>query len=163
MSDSAIYVVVGSNGLVKVGKSSKPSQRIQSLKRDFKLMGNEVIDFYQSKPFSSSWQAERELIKFSKNYPGSNVVFGREYFKDIDPSVCIEKAKELEIFGIEEERKAKIRRDEINEADRLASEKRLAAKEKKAQALKDKHFAEFIELQKSGLIPIPELSTKEQK
>lgn len=163
MSDSAIYVVVGSNGLIKVGMSANPSKRIQSLKRDFKLMGNEVIDFYQSEAFGTSWQAERELIDFSKNYPGASVVFGREYFQGIDASVCIEKAKALETLGMEEMRRAERRRNEIREADRVAAEKRAATKEKKMQALKDAHFAEFIELQKSGQIPIPEVTTKEPK
>lgn len=163
MTDSAVYVAVGSNGLVKVGRSSRPKIRLQSLKRDFKLMGNEVINFYHSEPFRNSWSAEYELIKFAREYEGVEVAYGREFFRCIDPDACIEKAKSLAIAGLNEMREAERIKEEERKAYRDAAEKRAKTKEKKMEDLRQKHFAEFIELQKSGQMPIPELATKEAK
>lgn len=161
MKKEALYVAAGVAGLVKVGRTSAPHSRESCLRRDFRMLGDEISSFAIT-PFLGTYasQEEKELIDFVKSLQGSSLVHGREYFKGVDPAECFEKASTI----------AKQRLDEIAEAKKRHEiymdaliKKREAKKAKKLQELEDlkkQHFSEFIEMQKQGLIPIPEVTNE---
>lgn len=159
MKKEALYVAAGLGGLVKVGRTSAPQTRESALRRDFKMLGDEIASF-EITPFLGAYasQEEKELLDFVRSLNGADLVHGREYFKGVSPSECFEKATAIANKRLEEILEAKKRHEiyieELNKKREAKRQKQTLALE----SLKKQHFLEFFEMQKKGILPIPDVS-----
>jgi hypothetical protein len=79
--DGHVYVVEFTSGVVKVGKSTRPTDRLASHAKYAQIHGGDIRQSWISERHHGCSDTERKLIDLCKMR--GEVVFGKEYFRGI--------------------------------------------------------------------------------
>ncbi|MFI7330668.1 GntR family transcriptional regulator [Micromonospora aurantiaca (nom. illeg.)] len=88
-----IYVLEFSNGVIKVGSTKNPRQRLQVHVKDFQLSGATLDRYWLSEPFPEYLVAESKLIEYGT--AESESVIRKEYFTGLVFGEVVAAAEEL--------------------------------------------------------------------
>jgi hypothetical protein len=93
----SIYVLGHKSGIVKVGLSSSPTQRLGALKRAARQLGDDIPNAWVSEPHPNARSNERKLIEHCRATGKLSAGTERgEYFRKVSFDSVVEFAKELE-------------------------------------------------------------------
>lgn len=140
------YVAQGASGLLKVGFTKRPTQRLALLKREFKSKGDELVRFAPCIPTHGAWVVERLLISFCRKHCTKHSGFewfvnasfdSVKAFADAESAARID-AKPAPIYTEEDSarwRAAAEARRAAHEAERAAHRARMERRRHNAQYL----------------------------
>lgn len=87
------YVAIGKNGLLKVGMAADPKKRSSSLRKDFRVKGDEFDHIEAFDKIEAAYTVERNLIEHCQRHYTQHS--GREWFTGADFRAVVDTAREL--------------------------------------------------------------------
>lgn len=84
LDEGHLYVVEFTSGVVKVGKSVAPVNRLASHAKYAQIHGGDISQSWTSERHRGYSATERQLIKFGHSHSEAVVVSRGEYFRDLD-------------------------------------------------------------------------------
>jgi hypothetical protein len=118
-----LYVAVGSEGLVKVGRTKSPISRVPQLQTQFRKRGEEMVWMVFSRPVRTAIRLEALAISSLAAFEEEREP-GREWFRDTDPISALRfirritnEQREIDATGVHHEIKVRLNRWDDGEAD----------------------------------------------